>query len=165
MKRIPTAVRLSLGVSLLSQVVSLIAAPLKVACIGIAPAVRDLAARLGIEVMDYHTRLAGHPEWFPDTVHPNTRGMAVMAAIAFGILQNLPADDTEIRVGASLSATKRPVLAWPTERAVFVLQTATRVDGTNALWTVADAIPATDGSRLLLTNSTASPRFFRLWRP
>lgn len=131
----------------------------------IAPAVRDLAARLGLEVIDYHTRLGGHAEWFPDTVHPNTRGMAVMAAIAYGSLKKLPPDTAPIELGVTRSATGRAVVTWPADRATWVLQNAIRADATNGLWTVADPIPATDGSLLRLTNTTTATRFFRLWQP
>lgn len=131
----------------------------------IAPAVRDLAARLELELIDYHTRLAGHAEWFPDTVHPNTRGMAVMAALACGVLVRAdPTPDAPVLEG-SLNAVPRAVLAWPAADATFVLQHATRIGTTNDNWAVADNVPATDGLRLRVTNTLVAPRFFRLWLP
>ena len=48
----------------------------------IAPLVRDLAAELTLPVIDLHRRMT-NSTWFPDTVHPNTRGMAAMAAVMF----------------------------------------------------------------------------------
>ena len=68
----------------------------------IAPTVRDLAARLGLQVIDLHTRLAGHPEWFPDTVHPNSKGMTAMAAMVYGTLTG---SARRTRFRASLAST------------------------------------------------------------
>ena len=41
--------------------------------------VRDAAARKKAQLIDLHTPLSGHPEFFPDTVHPNASGAAVIA--------------------------------------------------------------------------------------
>lgn len=131
----------------------------------IVPAVRDLATRLGLEVIDYHTRLAGHAEWFPDTVHPNTRGMAVMAAVALETLTRSPAAPNDVLLNAARNVANRAVISWPNSAATLVLQSATRIGGTNANWAVSDAIPASDGTVLRITNTLSSPRFFRLWRP
>ena len=53
----------------------------------IAPQVRDIAGRLNLDLIDLHTRMGGHSEWFPDTVHPNSKGIAELnetrAAFAF----------------------------------------------------------------------------------
>lgn len=131
----------------------------------IAPAVRDLAARLGLEVLDYHTRLAGHAEWFPDTVHPNTRGMAVMAAMAAGVLRGPAPAPPLPALSVDRHPLKRPILSWPAASSTFVLQTATVLKDGSTLWTVADPVPVMDGTLLRLTNTTANPRFFRLWEP
>lgn len=131
----------------------------------IAPAVRALAARLGLEVIDFHERLAGHGEWFPDTVHPNTRGMAVMASIVASTLTRATAPPEMAGLAVGRSAANRPVLAWPADRFDCVVQTASRLGTSPTNWTVADAIPSTDGTWLRLTNSSGPPRFFRLWRP
>lgn len=131
----------------------------------IAPAVRDLAAKLALEVIDYHTRLGGHAEWFPDTVHPNTRGMAVMAAIAVESLTGSKTPLPDVTLGVSRNPANRAVVAWPATAATLVLQSATRIGGTNANWAVADGVPASDGLTLRLTNLLTGPRYFRLWHP
>lgn len=131
----------------------------------IAPAIREMATRLGLEVLDYHTRLAGHAEWFPDTVHPNTRGMAVMAALAFETIHRSGAGSPDVALGFARSAANRAVLSWAAPAATLVLQSATRLGSTNANWAVSDAIPVSDGIRVRMTNTASGPRFFRLWHP
>lgn len=131
----------------------------------IAPAVRDLAARLGLEVIDYHTRLAGHGEWFPDTVHPNTRGMAVMAAIANDSILRRTDPPPPITLVASRNAANRAVFHWPAAAAGMVLQAATVSTASTWTWTVADQIPASNGTTIGFTNTVTAARVFRLWQP
>jgi hypothetical protein len=131
----------------------------------IAPAVHALASRLGLSVIDFHTRLANHAEWFPDTVHPNTRGMAVMAAVVFEHLMNppLPLEDLELQIATA--ANRRVVAIWPADRGDWVLQFRTRLDDLGPAWAVADQVPYTDGAHLRVTNTASAARFFRLWKP
>jgi lysophospholipase L1-like esterase len=131
----------------------------------ITPAVRDLAARLGLSLIDFQVRLAGHPEWFPDTVHPNTRGMAVMAAVVFDHLQGTNAPSTEPQLGIDRLASGRALLRWPADHAGWVLQSVTQLGATGPTWAVADQVAYSDGSRLRLTNSVPMARFYRLWKP
>lgn len=131
----------------------------------IAPLVRELGARLGWPVIELHERLAGHPEWFPDTVHPNTRGMAVMAAVMVEAIQaGTPPEPPPILLGVTRAST-RVRLDWPSDLATHVVLSATSL-GPTSVWTVADPVPHRSGDQLLLTNTvTGSARFFRLWRP
>ena len=129
----------------------------------IVPAVRNLAARLGLETIDYHIQLAGHREWFPDDVHANTRGTAVMAAIAHDAIRGIAAQPPT-SLNAARSANNRAIITWPADAAGLVLQTTTQVADTNG-WTVADSIPYTDGTLLRATNTVSAIRFFRLWQP
>lgn len=41
-------------------------------------AITQMAAQNGYIVVDYYTPLIGHPEYFPDGIHPNTAGYAIM---------------------------------------------------------------------------------------
>lgn len=43
------------------------------------PRVEKLAAELGLPCIDLHTALAGKDELFPDLIHPNAEGAAIMA--------------------------------------------------------------------------------------
>lgn len=132
----------------------------------IAPIVRETAARLGLEVCDFHTLLAGHAEWFPDTVHPTTSGAAVMASHLFRLLHlGEPLPEAAPELLGTRSVNQRAVLAWPARNAGWVLQVANRPDAARAAWTVSTAVPISDGTTLRLTNTLSAPRFFRLWQP
>ena len=43
-------------------------------------AIAQLAAQHGYLVVDYYTPLVSHPEDFPDGIHPNAAGYAIMEA-------------------------------------------------------------------------------------
>jgi len=45
----------------------------------IAPLVRSVATDTGATIIDLYTALSGHPECFPDTVHPDATGAALIA--------------------------------------------------------------------------------------
>lgn len=132
----------------------------------IAPAIRDLAARLGLGLVDFHTRLAGHTEWFPDTVHPNSRGMSVMAAILFDHLTGGPPPGAPPPVEIARLAPTRTILRWPSAWAGLVVQSATALRATNTAWAVVEQPLTSDGNVLRQTNTfSGSTRLYRLWQP
>ena len=49
-------------------------------------AIAQLAAQHGYLVVDYYTHLAGHPEDFPDGIHPNTAGYIIMEQALSGVV-------------------------------------------------------------------------------
>ncbi|NOS71421.1 MAG: sialate O-acetylesterase [Verrucomicrobia bacterium] len=49
----------------------------------IAPLVRQLSLALDRELIDMNSIFAGHPELFPDTVHPNSDGATAMASLVY----------------------------------------------------------------------------------
>jgi hypothetical protein len=49
----------------------------------IIPIIRQIAAVRHFEVIDLHTPLESHPEYFPDGLHPNTTGGQAMAEIIY----------------------------------------------------------------------------------
>ena len=53
----------------------------------IAPLIRQIGTNQNIQVIDMRNLFAGHGEWFPDGIHPNIQGNAVMAAIVYTALQ------------------------------------------------------------------------------
>ncbi len=131
----------------------------------VAPAVRDLASRLGLEVIDLHERLAGHAEWFPDTVHPNTRGMAVMAAVVLQSLKLMPDSEAAAEVEIRPISGGRAALQWSAAHRGWVMQSANLLTGSPANWTVLDSIPYADAASVRLTNRPTAARFYRLWKP
>lgn len=52
----------------------------------IVPDVRQVGAQAGVTVINVFRALRGHPEWFPDTVHPNADGAAAIAATVYAAL-------------------------------------------------------------------------------
>lgn len=131
----------------------------------IAPAVRDLAARLGLNCIDLHARLASHQEWFPDTVHPNSKGMAVMTAIIYEALAGGPPAQPPPALELARLASNRMALQWPGPWAGAVIQSATSPTP-GAAWTVVETLPASDGVVVRQTNTISGlARFYRLWLP
>lgn len=129
----------------------------------IAPAVRAVATDLGLEVIDFHVLLADHQEWFPDTVHPNTRGAAVMAALLFDHFLGDAGGPAEVRLDLERLANGRTRAAWPADRGDWVLQSRSRLDSRYA-WAVSTAVAYADGDQIVVTNPVA-PQFLRLWKP
>ncbi len=134
----------------------------------IAPLVRDLAARLGLSLVDLHVRLAGHSEWFPDTVHPNSKGMTAMAAVMYGALFVEPPAGLTPPIGLLRPLPTQLVLSWPARWGGLIPQSTTALRGSNTAWTVVELpTPYGDGTVIHQTNSSASGtgRFYRLWQP
>ena len=131
----------------------------------IAPLTRDLAARLGLETVDFNARLDAHGEWFPDNVHPNTSGTTVMAMWFRNALVGSPGSQESPSLGLTRISTSRSVLTWPADHAGWVLMSRL-LFRTNSAWSVVPEPTFNDGSWLSVTNiSTASQRYYRLWKP
>jgi acyl-CoA thioesterase-1 len=132
----------------------------------IVPLAHDIATRHSLPLIDLQTRLAGHSEWFPDTVHPNSRGMAVMSAIMFSALTPAPASSFLPSVKVLPLPGRSAIVSWPAEWGSFVAQTASVLKATNTAWTVLDGpIPTNVQGSIRATNSAIGARFFRLWQP
>lgn len=134
----------------------------------IAPAIRDLAARLGVELLDFQERLQGGSVWFPDTVHPNSKGTSVMAAMAFealGFVQS-PGEPPPPELLIAPISSRRVRLEWPAALGAWVVEARTAVGSTGVVSTVVEQAAYSDGLRLRVTNSAGTGnRFYRLWRP
>jgi lysophospholipase L1-like esterase len=132
----------------------------------IAPLIRDLAGRLGLELVDLHTRLAGHPEWFPDAVHPNSKGMTVMAAVMYSTLAEAFSVDRPSLDIQRLSSVNRMALSWPAASRGMVPLYASTLTGSNVVWSVAEPVIYLNGGAVRQTNTIiGSTRFYRLWQP
>jgi acyl-CoA thioesterase I len=127
--------------------------------------IRQVGTNQNLQVIDMNALLAGHNEWFPDNVHPNSRGTAVMAAIVYraivGDTMNGAVPDPTI----SRHTVNTTLIRWPAAGAGWVLQSAPGLGGTN-VWTVATQRPVTDGNFMRVTNTISGSRqLFRLWSP
>ncbi len=132
----------------------------------IAPAVRDLAARFELELIDYHERMAEMGNLFPDTVHPNTKGTSVMAALAIEVVtrtdSELPPPSLQLEHGAPYRAN----LTWPINAGVYVLQELNFLSEAPERWQVSTLVAENDGDQLRIEVKLRSPhKFYRLWRP
>ena len=47
---------------------------------GVIPSIKQVAEDLGLTIIDVYTPLSGHPEYFPDGVHPNNDGASIIAS-------------------------------------------------------------------------------------
>ena len=132
----------------------------------IVPAVRDIAARLGLGLVDFHVRMAGHQEWFPDTVHPNTRGAAAMAAVLSDTLSGGPPGGPTPPVEIVRLPPTRVIISWPAEWAGLIAQQTTALRFSNSVWTVTDPVPGRAGDRIFQTNTISGAlRAYRLVKP
>jgi lysophospholipase L1-like esterase len=52
----------------------------------IIPIIRQVARQKGVTTVDVYTPLSGHPDLFPDLVHPNNAGAVMIAATLHGAL-------------------------------------------------------------------------------
>jgi lysophospholipase L1-like esterase len=136
----------------------------------IAPLVRQIAERHSLAVIELQIRMAGLAELFPDTVHPNSRGMAVMAAVMFGALKPAGPLGSLPVLSVHRIAAGRVAVTWPGNWGSYVAQSTSSLKSANTLWTVFDmatVIPALNSDQqieIALTSSSV-PRYFRLWQP
>ncbi|MGD9612456.1 MAG: GDSL-type esterase/lipase family protein [Kiritimatiellia bacterium] len=56
------------------------------------PVIRRVARRQGVPVIDLHAALLGHPEYFPDQIHPDVRGSIEIARHVYRALTGRTAD-------------------------------------------------------------------------
>jgi len=68
------------------------------------PLIRTVADETGATVIDLHSALAGKPELFPDTVHPNDEGAKLMAAEIFRALTGALPPEAKDELKASAGA-------------------------------------------------------------
>lgn len=56
----------------------------------IIPIIKQVAQQKGVMTVDLHTALSGRPELFPDLIHPNTAGAALIAKTLHGAVLAQP---------------------------------------------------------------------------
>ena len=131
----------------------------------ISPLVRQLGTNQSLQVIDMQNLLAGHSEWFPDGVHPNIQGTAVMAAIVYTALLGDTMNGSIPALGIGAPTNNKVVLNWPAGGAGWVLQSMPALGNTN-VWSVTANAAVNDGTSVRSTNSlSGQSALFRLWQP
>jgi acyl-CoA thioesterase-1 len=131
----------------------------------IAPLVRQLGTNANLQVIDFHSLLAGHNEWFPDNVHPNSKGTSVMAAIVYTALLGDTMNGSVPELQLAALPPSKALLTWPAAAAGWVLQSRASLGDTNS-WSITSQFAVNDGTSLRLTNTVIDPTaLFRLWWP
>jgi lysophospholipase L1-like esterase len=131
----------------------------------ISPLIRQLGTNLNLQVIDMQNLLAGHSEWFPDGVHPNSKGTAVMAAIVYTALLGDTMNGSIPALGIGAPTNNNVVLNWPAGGAGWVLQSTPALGNTN-VWSVTANAAVNKGTSVRSTNSlSGQSAFFRLWQP
>jgi len=133
----------------------------------IAPQVRELSTELQLPLIDLHVRLANHANWFPDTVHPDSKGATAMAAVMYeAVGQPLPGEG-QAPVRVERIGGNRFVLSWPAEWGGMMPESAPRLLGSKTAWSVQQTPPGySDGTVIRQTNTlTGTGRYYRLSRP
>jgi acyl-CoA thioesterase-1 len=131
----------------------------------ISPLIRQLGTNLNHQVIDMQTLLAGHAEWFPDYVHPNSQGTSVMAAIVYTALLGDTLYGAIPNLTITVPGSGNAALTWPGGGAGWVVQAIPAPGGTN-LWTIVSNVISNDGTQASVVVPVASPNaLFRLWNP
>ena len=132
----------------------------------ITPLVRKLAARLGHGLIDMHVAMDGHREWFPDTVHPDSRGTTVMAAVVRNAIVAKSTGEPQVLLAIGRVTPTRAALSWSSDWAGLVLQSTTALQGEGTVWTVVAQVAFNDGMAVRVTNTISGlARLYRLWQP
>ena len=131
----------------------------------IVPMVREMAGRLGHNLIELHTPMTGHAEWFPDTVHPNARGTAVMAALARTALVGGHPVASPPPVAIGRGPNNRAESSWPLEWAGLVLQFTAAINSSNTSWSIVEQPAYTSTNAVRVTNVISGRRYYRLWQP
>jgi lysophospholipase L1-like esterase len=133
----------------------------------ISPKVRQIAQEFNLPTIDLQVRLAGHSEWFPDTVHPDSQGMAAMAAVVCDSLSGGPPKEAPPAIRIVPLSNSTLEIGWPTQWRSLILQSVPAVGVSRPVWRLVDnGIPYADGTGIVqFVSSTGAARIFRLKQP
>ncbi len=137
----------------------------------IAPAVRGLAQGFGLELIEFHERMLGFPELFPDSVHPDIYGTTTMAAIAYEKIIGVESESTRPTITIrKLQRNRHTEIEWPVIHGGYVLEVGTvpsRKRNNEIVWKVCKWAGRLEGDVLRLPYFVQRGKccFFRLMRP
>lgn len=121
------------------------------------PAILDVALQKAAPVIDLHTAMSGHPEWFQgDTVHPTATGAKELAKIVAGYLLHAPVSISN--AGGTLTATAGFGYQWyRNDSALSGATSQTYAAKVAGPYKVSVKIESASQSRLVSAAVTASP--------
>ena len=131
----------------------------------IVPRIRLFANESHWEYIEFHDRLLDAGNYFPDGIHPNAAGTALMAAIACEFIIRF--DNTPPSLMISAKSSSLIEIQWQSRSPGYVVQERSFIDGRSSDWIVSKGIiPKNDGSKIsaIIQHSNLSG-FLRLWRP
>jgi len=129
----------------------------------VVPAVRLVSAQAQRLLIDVNTAMFGHKEWFPDLIHPNDSGAAVLAAVICSGVRDQPGGDQSPPLLSATSGTlDRIHLSWPAAQAGMVIESAGNPLLPSNAWSVIPQAGANNGTSITISN--LSPGIYRLYR-
>jgi len=129
----------------------------------VVPAVRVVSEQSQRPLIDVNTAMFGHKEWFPDLIHPNDSGAAVLAAVIYSGLRDQPgADRPPPRLSATSGPPGRIQLSWPVAHAGMVLESTANPSLPTNAWSVISQAGGNDGPSVTISNLL--PGNYRLYR-
>ncbi|MDB4797414.1 GDSL-type esterase/lipase family protein, partial [bacterium] len=137
----------------------------------IAPAVRGLAQSFGLELIEFHERMLGLQELFPDSVHPDIYGTTTMAAIAYEKIIRVESELTRPTITIKrLQRNRQTEIEWPATYGGYVLEEGAvprRSKNKEIIWKVCKWAGRLEGDvfRIPFTAKRGKSSFFRLMRP
>ena len=137
----------------------------------IAPAVRGLAQSFGLELIEFHERMLGLSELFPDSVHPDIYGTTTMAAIAYEKIIGVESESKRPTITIRrLHRNRYTSIEWPVIHGGYVLEIGTvppRSKNNEIIWKVCKWAGRLEGDvfRIPYTVKKGKSSFFRLMRP
>jgi acyl-CoA thioesterase I len=108
----------------------------------VVPALKTCAADTGVSTIDVHSALAPYAAWFPDGVHPNDQGAALIAQTIHDALVRTPSVSLEVNASANTAPVSVVLSATPTaaygkvEKVVFFDNTSVVGEQMAAPWTL-----------------------------
>lgn len=111
------------------------------------PLLKEIAGEIGAYIIDYHQPLLHANKEFPDNVHPDDTGAALMAQIAYNKIKNTQIIQPRLSVGKGKAA--RGTVAIVEKRGIVTF--APKAVGGTWKWTGPDGFSSTDKA-VTLTN-------------
>jgi hypothetical protein len=129
----------------------------------VVPAVRLVSEQTQRLLIDVNTAMSGHKEWFPDLIHPNDSGAAVLAAVIYSGVRDQPGGDpSPPLLSATSGSLGRIHVSWPVAQAGMVIESASNPSLPSNAWSVIPQAGVNNGTSITISN--LAPGNYRLYR-